>query len=178
VNPTSTPDNSLLPGVDDYYVIIPVTGPDGTDGEVRFRLPAGDDDTALLIGRHVATHIDQVIRHRHTTDGEPLWKVAVSDVMSGRIDIDTPSADELAAELDHWKRIVTALARKLPAMLIVNTAEYESADTSDLAMVPAGDNAMMLVTPNFYSELADAMPTPDATSADESRQEPMGAGRG
>lgn len=171
MHPNSTPDNNDLPGVDDYQVTIPVYRDDATEGELRLRLPAASEKGALMLGGEVAKYLSTAIRNQ---DGHPQWAVAVDQVTAERVD--TPSVDELAAELEHWKRIITALARKMPGMLQVTAAEYEAADTTDLAMLPAGDDAMMVLTPGFYRELADAMPSPDPVVVSPglpAREEPL-----
>lgn len=150
MHPNSTPDK--LPGIDDYQVTIPVTAPNGAASELRFRLPAGNDSMALVLGRHTAMHINQIVQDRHDTDGAGLWSATVVEVTAERID--TPSTDELTAEVDHWKRIVAALGRKLPGVLVVTGDEYEAADPTDLVSTPAGDNAMVFITPRYYAAVA------------------------
>lgn len=147
MHPTSTPDYDL-PGVDDYQVTIPVHR-DGTAAEVRLRLPAASNKGAVMLGQETARYLATAIRQ---PDDAPEWKVAIDQVTAERVD--TPSAEELAGEVEHWKRIVTALARKMPGLLQVTSGEYSAADTADLTALPADDDTMMFVTPAFYAELA------------------------
>lgn len=155
MNPNETPTpNNDLPGIDDYQVTIPLVRtparPDSPhEGRLLFRLPARNGWAAVMLGEHVAQHVAGAIQKE---DGEPEWAVVVDQVHAERVD--TPSVEELTSQVDHWKRIVTALARKLPGMLQVTAGEYEAADPNDLAVMPAGDATMMFLTPAFYAEVA------------------------
>jgi hypothetical protein len=72
---------------------------------------------------------------------------------------DTPSVDELTAELDHWRRIVTVLAGKFPGMAQVAGAEYEQADFSRLILVPVDEQTMMFADEATIAAGTAGLPT-------------------
>lgn len=152
MNPNSTPEPNNLPGVDDYRITIPVHRADDVHSELRFRLPATSGPAAVELGETIAGNLAATLPK---IDGQVPWRIAVADVVAERVD--TPSVDEALTELEHWKRIVTALARKMPGMVQVTSGEYEAADTSDLTAMPAGPDTMMFMTPAFYAEMAAAL---------------------
>jgi hypothetical protein len=153
VHPNSTPAPGDLPGVDDYRITIPVHRADDVHGDLRFRIPATAGPAAVALGEQIAEHLAGTLPN---IDGQAPWRIAVADVTAERVD--TRTLDEAVAEIDHWKRIVTALARKMPGMVQVSAGEYQTADTTDLAVMPGADpETMMFVTPAFYAEMAAAL---------------------
>jgi hypothetical protein len=149
VNPNNTPLPGDLPGVDDYQITIPVHRADDVHSELRFRIPATAGPAAVALGEQIAEHLSGTLPN---IDGQAPWRIAVADVTAERVD--TRTVDEALAEMEHWKRIVTALARKMPGMMQVTSGEYEAADITDLTVMPVGPETMMFMTPVFYADMA------------------------
>jgi hypothetical protein len=143
-----------MPGVRDYQVTLPFERTvNGTTVGVHMlvRIPASGagyaQDLAAVIGGHIAAVNDPA-------DSMP-WQF-VPGLMTAT-DVDgTPSAADLAAELGYWRRVMNALAKKMPFGLELTAEEYTAGDPTDLAAIPDG-GTIRFVAPAAYTRFAEAM---------------------
>lgn len=147
-DPTTGPPP--LPGIHDYEAVVPLIyrGSDdyGRQGELRARIPAGNDRAALALAQAIGREVEIAVDG--DDDWPSGWTVDHANITVTDVD-DTKSPAEVAAEGAHWKRVVAALAAKYPAMLMLTDREYTEADPDDLRAHPVGD-LMVFVTPTAY----------------------------
>lgn len=133
------PDDRM-PGVRDYELTLPFTRRiDGIDEitTIKARIPAKDAGTAMFLGDAIALSIDFT--------GTDAWQLVPGKI--GVVDVDdTRSPAELAAEVEHLRRIVTVLAGKMPGLATVGADEYQAADWSTVVVVPINDTTMLFTT--------------------------------
>jgi len=155
-DPTSPqPDNPfIMPGVRDYQAHLTFKRPsrDGAEDTrvVTVRVPAATADDASLTFKTIAFRIETA------NHGQAGWRF---DTTAGMqiTDVDhTQSPAEVAAERDHWKRVLAALATKLPMTLQLTAGEYDAADPAGLHAVPLGENGMMFMTAAVMQAMTDA----------------------
>jgi len=147
------PDNpNIMPGVRDYEVHLPFKRPAGALGEdarvVPVRLPAANEEDARFAAKVIAFRIESASREGWQVDDETA--ITITDVD------DTQSPADVAAERDHWKRIVAGLAAKLPMALTLTGQEYHDADPAGLHAVPLGADGMMFATADVLAALKEA----------------------
>lgn len=130
-----------MPGIRDFLVEIPfcragLTGDETT--ALRVRIPAADDQTAIMIAVGIAEHVGTANR----PDAGAQWRPMIGHLTATDVE-GTDSPAELAAQVRHWQKIVAAVAAKYPTMVQVSADEYNTADPNSLALVPMGDSTMM-----------------------------------
>jgi hypothetical protein len=127
-----------LPGLNDYLITVPVRTPAGADaGQLRLRLPAGDPDTARQLAATIVSHLADTAAGWHLdTDGITVTAT------------DSPTVDELAAQVEHWRRMITAVVAQMP--MLVTYTQFQAADPDLLIVQPAGPDTMMLAVPSAY----------------------------
>jgi hypothetical protein len=144
-NPDSDPTAPGMPGIRDYLITLPFhrTAADGAEqtAEVRMRIPASSSDHAFTLGTAVGWNIDT----DNTPDGDRPWHFDMPGVAVEDVD-DTPSMQDLAAELEHHKRILAGLATKMPLVLQLSADEYNAADPDSVQAIPVADDVMAFVS--------------------------------
>lgn len=143
----SSPDQSVeattMPGIRDFLATIPFTRRINyvfTDTTLKVRIPAHNEHAAIGIAEKIGIEVGD---HNKPSDGV-AWELVVDEITVVDVD-DTPSVDELVAEIKHLRRIITVLAGKFPMMAQVTADEYENADWSELTVVPVAEDTMMFV---------------------------------
>lgn len=135
---------AAMTGIREHELHLPFrrAAADGTEerGELRVRLPACNIAGATMLGIAIAEHVAVT---NSPESRAARWLPDIEGITAVDVD-DTPSAPELAAELDHWRRLFTAAVAKMPGVQIT-AEEYQAADPTQLALVPAGDNTMMFI---------------------------------
>ena len=140
-NPAPRPAPTVDLGVRDYEVRMPVTTGDSTTGYLTARVPAPTPGAAVTIGAAIAVSIESAHDRQDTRRAFTMDLGSIS-----ALDVDgTPSAAELTAEVDHFRRVLTALTGKYP--LLLTSAEYEAADPARLVAVRVEDNMLFTTTP-------------------------------
>jgi hypothetical protein len=142
-----------LPGIVTYQATIPVhriAYDGGTEhGEVRVQLPAGSEEKAAQLARHIGEHLDTA-NGDGDGSGDP-WNVNVQNIVV--TETDDLSTDELVAQIQHWKRIVTALAVKFPMLAQVTTDDYEAADPAGLIIQKVDEQTMLFAVPVAFEHI-------------------------
>lgn len=143
-DPTPTRDPGVMPGVHDFKITIPFMRRLGEGDETTtmiVRIPAANAPAAIQLGGHIGVHIGNAAAAA-TENPSHTWRAVIDGITADDVDA-TPTLDEVLAELDHWRRIVTVLAGKFPGMAHVAVDEYERADFSRLLLVPVDEQTMM-----------------------------------
>jgi hypothetical protein len=158
MNPNNDPNPYVLDGVHDYEATIPFFW-DGDParrprkvGEIRVRVPATDEKTALFLADMIGTHLDKKSTGAGGAPLRTLDRYGASPITVKNVD-DSPSPADLAAELDYYKRIMAALAGKYPMLLSVSAEEFAAADPTQLRLARAGDTATF-VHEQMYQQMA------------------------
>lgn len=155
-----TEDRAALPFLRDYQIRIPVTGlADRPGGDLIARVPAFDPIEAELIGEHIA---DRAARALGASVSPSAYSIDNDAITVQDVD-DQPSPAEVAAELEHYQRVLAALAKKFPLLLQLTADEYNDADPASVQAVPVGDSVMAFVSGDlpFPTEaVAGGMQTP------------------
>lgn len=152
------PTRRTMPGVRDFEVTIPFqragAETDTTDNtEMRVRVPALNHAAAVMLGIQIGTHVGSV----NKPAAGPRWQVVVDKITTVDVD-DSPSPADLAAELDHYKRIVAALATSMPMLAQVTADQYRAADPDAIQMVSLPGDTIAFVTEAGLAQLGDGMP--------------------
>lgn len=140
-NPTPTPDTGAVPGIHDYEVRMPFTrtGPDGTrqDACMVERIPAGSTETAIALATAIATYVGT----DNTPDDGEKWAPIITAITVTDVD-GTQNPAHLAAELNHYKRILAALVARFPMVLQVTQSEYDAVDPDTVRPVQVDSDTM------------------------------------
>lgn len=145
IDPMNPSDGTPIGGIREYEVWLAFarTLPERTEHtHTTVRIPAADQDAARKLGLAIADHITD----SQLPDGGPAWSLVVSSVAVTDVD-DTMSPSQLAADAGHWRRVVAALARKMPGLVMLSAAEYEAADPDSLVPAGLGDGMMVYLSP-------------------------------
>lgn len=141
-HPTPTPDTGAVPGIRDYEVRMPFTrtGPDGTrqDACMVERIPAGGTETAIALATAIATYVGT---DNTPDDGGEKWAPIITAITVTDVDR-TPNPAHLAAELNHYKRILAALVARFPMVLQVTRSEYDAVDPDTVRPVQVDSDTM------------------------------------
>lgn len=136
--PTENPH--IMPGVRDYQVDLPferITMVDAREVRVvTVRLPAATAADAAALARGIGLHIQAANASSAGWKFDDQADLPVTDVD------DTQAPSEVAAERDHWRRVVAALAAKFPMTLQLTADEYYAAAPDGLEAVPVGDGML------------------------------------
>lgn len=173
MSPDQTPD--VMPGVRDFKISMPFTRRAGEGTEtvtMIVRLPAANEAAALQLGCFVAINVSNA-NAAVTDDLADVWKTDLTGIVITDVD-GTPSIDEVAAERDHWRRIVTVLAGKMPGLTQVTADEYNAADISDLMLVPVDGQTMLFATEQSLTAAAGSPATLTPAPAGLALPDPYG----
>jgi hypothetical protein len=174
---TTTAQSFTMPGVHDFRISIPFTRRFG-EGEqtmtMLVRLPAANATAARQLGAHIAVATANANAAATELAGD-IWRPLTDEIAVTDVD-DSPSIDDVAAERDHWRKVVTALAGKVPAMMAqVSADEYTSADFSQLVIVPVDATTMLFTTEAAMSAVMNpAGSTMEPAPAETVLPEPYG----
>lgn len=163
-----TADRTVLPFLRDYQIRIPVTGlADRPGGDLIARVPAFDPIEAELIGEHIA---DRAARALGASVSPSAYSIDNDAITVQDVD-DTPSPADVAAELEHFRRVVSALAKKFPLLLQLTAEEYAAADPYGVHAEMVGDGVMAFVSTELLAAAGDAA-VAEAEATDAGMQAP------
>lgn len=163
-----TEDRTVLPFLRDYQIRIPVTGlGDRPGGDLVARVPAFDPIEAELIGEHIA---DRAARALGASVSPSAYSIDNDAITVQDVD-GTQSPADVAAELEHFRRVVSALAKKFPLLLQLTADEYAAADPYGVHAEFVGDGVMAFVSTELLTAAGDAA-TAEAAAAEGGMQTP------
>jgi len=143
----------------DWQARIHLQRDDGQQFDMVVRIPAASEADAAALAQPIAVHVADATNT--TVDLAGLELVDVDD---------QPSADELAhtlaerdEQINYWRKVVAALATKLPLLLHITKDEFDAAGTDVIpAPSPTGDGLVFIAPAMAAAVLSDAdLPRPD-----------------
>lgn len=152
------PTRNTMPGVRDFELRIPfqragVNDETTVTTEMRVRVPAANVAGAIMLGIAIATHVGSV----NKPNAGPRWRPAIDQITATDVD-DSPSPADLAAQLDHYRRIMAALATKMPMLIQVTADEYQAADPDSIQLMMLPGDTVAFATTTALNQMADLMP--------------------